>query len=58
MPEAATPSPRCSGATHTPWIWQAWGVAAPISALKATLPRSSRRANERPEATSSATRAW
>ena len=45
-----------AGATQTPWIWQACRVTAPISALKITWP-SSIRANARPAATSSATRA-
>ncbi len=38
MPGAERPWPRYSGATQTPWIWQACEVAAPISALKTTLP--------------------
>ena len=57
MPVSESPRPRASGATQTPWIWQARGVAAPISALKRTLP-SSMRAKERPVPISSATRAW
>ena len=50
------PRPRSDGCTQTPCTWQAAVVAAPISALKTTAPSSSR-ANARPVAISSSTRA-
>src|SRR5579863_580111 len=53
-PGAASPRPRYSGRTQTPWIWQACGVTAPISALKITRP-SSILAKARPALISSAT---
>src|SRR3989442_612410 len=41
MPVSDRPRPRWAGSTQTPWIWQACGVAAPISALQRTLPSAS-----------------
>src|ERR1700735_3548187 len=56
MPAAASPSPRRSGLTQTPWTWQACGVTEPTSALKMTWPFSIR-ANAPPPRLSSEPRA-